>query len=46
MRSEITFDPWVKCETAFSMEAAATEALRGSIHNFATGILAKGFVLR
>ena len=46
MLSENACDPGVKCEIALSLEAASTEALCGSIHNFATGIRAEGAASR
>jgi hypothetical protein len=36
-----TCDPGGKCEIALILEAVVTEAARGSIHNFATGIRAE-----
>jgi hypothetical protein len=38
--------PSTKCEIALMLDAAATEAPRGSIHNFATGIRPEGSLLR
>jgi hypothetical protein len=46
MRTANACDPRAKREIALSLEAASTEALRGSIHNFATGIRAEGAASR
>jgi hypothetical protein len=40
------FDPETGCESSLILEVAATEALRGPIHSFATGIRAEGAALR
>jgi hypothetical protein len=41
MRAENAWGPGTKCEIALILEAVVTEAPRGSIHNFATGIRAE-----
>jgi hypothetical protein len=41
MRTDNASDLCAKCELALKLVAAATEALRDSIHNFAIGIRAE-----